>query len=68
MNHAPKPDTATARFSDGALIVCLSFPAEEASAWRSATPGAILGHLGLAVLTDPVGAEPNGTDAARDEP
>ncbi|MFA5943682.1 MAG: hypothetical protein WC876_04355 [Candidatus Thermoplasmatota archaeon] len=67
MNDAPKPETATAMFSDGCLTVRLSFPAQDAGAWRTATPGAILGHLGLAVLTEPVAAEPNGTDAAREE-
>lgn len=67
MNHDPEPDLATACFSDGTLTVRLSFPAQDASAWRSATPGAILGHLGLEVLIEPVADEPNGMDAAREE-
>lgn len=48
MNHRPKPDTATATFVDGDLTVRLSFPVEDAAAWRTATAEAILGHLGLA--------------------
>ena len=63
----PHPDIATATFLDGPLTIRLSFPAQEASHWRSATPGQILGHLGLAVLGDPVPFQPNGTDAARQE-
>ncbi|MEK6975667.1 MAG: hypothetical protein AABY18_04910 [Candidatus Thermoplasmatota archaeon] len=46
----------------------LSFPPEDAPSWRSATAKAILGHLGLAVLVNPVEWRPNGTDAARFEP
>lgn len=67
MNDNPKPDTATACFSDGSITVRLSFPSQDAALWRSATSGAILGHLGLAVFTEPVATIPNGTDAARRE-
>lgn len=65
--HDPKPDTAYATFMDGSMAVRLSFPAEQAAAWRSATMSAIVGHLGFAVFLPPVAARPNGTDAARSE-
>ena len=68
MNHAPKPETATATFLDGSLTVRLTFPAQDAPAWRRATTGAILEHLGLAILNEPVPQQANGTDAARLEP
>jgi hypothetical protein len=45
-----KPETAFATFVDGDLAVRLSFPAQDAALWRSATPKAILAHLGLADL------------------
>lgn len=67
MHQPPDPQTATATFLDGSLTVRLSFPAKDAASWRSATPGAILGHLGLAVMTDPIVYQANGTDAARRE-
>ena len=65
MHHDPKPDTAYATFMDGSVAVRLSFPADEAASWRSATVSAIVGRLGLAVFLDPVVSRPNGTDAAR---
>lgn len=68
MNHEPKPEPGHATFTDGATAVRLSFPAEDAPAWRSATAKAIVGHLGFAILTSPVPLKPNGTDAARLEP
>ncbi len=67
MNHIPKPDTATATFIDGSTTIRISFPADDVGAWRSATPGAILGHLGLSLLIEPLADQPNGTDAAREE-
>ena len=68
MNHAPKPDAGHATFTDGDLAVRLSFPPEQARAWRAATVDAIVDHLGFAVRTDAVKPRPNGTDAARLEP
>ena len=47
MSPQTKPPTATARFVDGDLTVLLSFPAEDAALWRSATAEAILDHLGI---------------------
>lgn len=67
MHDLPHSDTATATFKAGPLTIRLSFPIQDAGRWRSATPGQILGHLGLAVLSDPVAFQPNGTDAARQE-
>ena len=66
MNHT-QPDTATATFTDGSLTVRISFPAQDATHWRTATRGAILGHLGLAILVEPLADAPNGMDAAREE-
>jgi hypothetical protein len=68
MDHIDKPEPGHATFSDGSTAVRLSFPAEDAPAWRSATAKAIVGHLGFAIRTAPVEWRPNGTDAARYEP
>jgi hypothetical protein len=67
MNHAPKPDTATATFLDGTLTIRLSFPAADVAAWRSATPAAILAHLGLAVAVDVVEEPVGQADAVEGE-
>jgi hypothetical protein len=68
MDHTAKPEPGHATFTDGSTAVRLSFPAEDAPSWRSATAKAIVGHLHLAILTGPVVAKPNGIEAARMEP
>ena len=53
MNHNPKPDTATATFTDGSVKVRLSVPADDAAKWRTATAEQILRHLGVPIQTAP---------------
>jgi hypothetical protein len=65
MDYEPRPAPAHATFTDGKTTVRLSFPAEEAPSWRTATAKAILGQLGFEVLTAPLAFQPNGTEAAR---
>ncbi|MEA3136984.1 MAG: hypothetical protein QOJ26_1173 [Thermoplasmata archaeon] len=64
MNHNPKPETANATFVDGDLTIRLTFPAEDAALWRSATAAAILGHLGLGERPDLPAAAPAAPDEA----
>lgn len=65
MDYEPRAEAGHATFTDGETTVRLSFPGQDAAAWRSASGTAILGHLGFAVLTAPLAFQPNGTDAAR---